>query len=508
VTDTPPLDPTPLDPTPLDPTPLDPTPLDPTPLDPTPLDPTPLDPTPLDPTPLDSTPLAAAGTGSRPVFARGSYGESRRITEILRKESVGGALLLVAAVAALVWANSPASGAYYAVRDFTVGYEPWHLDLSIGHWASDGLLAIFFFIVGLELKREFIAGDLRDPRTAVVPVLAAVGGVAVPALIYTLVNASDTETVRGWAIPTATDIAFAVAVLAIIGSKLPSALRIFLLTLAVVDDFIAIGIIAVAFTRDIDLVALGLAVLPIALFGFLVQRFRRFFGGRVWTGWVILVPIAFVAWALVHASGVHATIAGVALAFTVPVVRSAASGGPDAGPGLAEVLEHRIRPLSAGFAVPVFAFFAAGVTVVGDELGAALTDTVTIGVVVGLVAGKMIGIAGTTWLVTTLTKATLDPAVKWIDLVGISLLAGIGFTVSLLVAGLTFGEGSPHDDHAKVGILLASLIAAGLASTVLAPRNRHYARIAAEETEDADADGIPDVYQSAPGAEGPPTHRG
>jgi NhaA family Na+:H+ antiporter len=429
------------------------------------------------------------------VFGRGSYGEATRIDEILRKESVGGALLLVAAVAALVWANSPAAPSYFAVRDFTFGYAPWHLELSVGHWASDGLLAIFFFIVGLELKREFVAGDLRDPKTAVVPVLAAVGGVVAPALIYTAINASNAETVRGWAIPTATDIAFAVAVLAIIGSKLPSALRIFLLTLAVVDDFIAIGIIAFVFTEDIDLVALGLAVLPIALFGFLVQRFRRFFGVRIWTGWVILVPIAFVAWALVHASGVHATIAGVALAFTVPVVRSAAAGGPGAGPGLAEVLEHRIRPLSAGVAVPVFAFFAAGVTVVGDGFAAALVDPVTIGVVVALVVGKVVGVSGATWLVTTLTRATLDPAVRWIDLIGLSLLAGIGFTVSLLVAGLTFGEGSPHDDHAKVGILLASLIAAGLASVVLGLRNAHYARIAAEEAEDLDADGVPDVYQ-------------
>jgi len=453
------------------------------------------DSSPTDTPPLDSPPLDPAPPVRRRVFGRGTYGESLRIDEILRKESGGATLLLIAAVAALVWANSPASPGYYALRDLTFGYEPWHLELSIGHWASDRLLAIFFFIVGLELKREFIAGDLRDLKTAVVPVLAAVGGVIVPALIYALVNAGDPETVRGWAIPTATDIAFAVAVLAIIGSKLPAALRIFLLTLAVVDDFIAIGIIAFVFTDDIDLVALALAIVPIALFGFLVQRFRRFFDGRIWTGWVILVPIAFAAWALVHASGVHATIAGVALAFTVPVIRSAAAGGPEAGPGLAEVFEHRIRPISAGFAVPVFAFFAAGVTVVGDGFAAALTDTVTIGVVLGLVVGKVIGITGVTWLLTTLTRASLDSAVRWIDLIGVSLLAGIGFTVSLLVAGLTFGEGSPHDDHAKVGILLASLIAALLATVVLGLRNRHYARVAAEEAEDADADGIPDVYQ-------------
>ena len=179
------------------------------------------------------------------IFARGSYAEALRIGEILRKETVGGALLVVAAVLALIWANSPASDSYFALRDFKVGYEPWHLELSLGAWAADGLLAIFFFLVGLELKREFVAGDLRQLNKSVVPVTAAAGGVLVPALIYAAVNISSPETLRGWAIPTATDIAFAVAVLAIIGSHLPSALRIFLLTLAVVDDLIAISIIAI-----------------------------------------------------------------------------------------------------------------------------------------------------------------------------------------------------------------------------------------------------------------------
>jgi len=445
-----------------------------------------------------------AATPPRPqkrrVFSRGSYAESRRIGEILRKETVGGALLVAAAIVAIVWANSPWAGGYFALRDFEVGYEPWHLRLSIGQWASDGLLAIFFFLVGLELKREFVAGDLRKISTAVVPVAAAFGGVLMPAAIYLAVNASSPETLHGWAIPTATDIAFAVAVLAIIGSHLPSALRIFLLTLAVVDDLIAIVIIAVAYTESIEVLPLALALIPVALFAFLAQRYRRFFGIHHAPAWLILLPIGVVAWALLHASGIHATIAGVVLGFCVPVIRSQASGGPEAGPGLAETFEHRFRPLSTAVAVPIFAFFAAGVAIGGaDGFVAAITEPVTIGVVLALVFGKPIGIVLVTWITTKASKAELDPSVKWVDLLGIGMLAGIGFTVSLLIAELSFEHGSPHIEHAKVAILSASVLAAVFATILLRIRNRHYRLIEAEETVDTDHDGIPDVYQRTDG---------
>ena len=430
------------------------------------------------------------------IFGRGSYAEALRIGEILRKETVGGALLVIAAVLALIWANSPASESYFALRDFKVGYEPWHLELSLGAWAADGLLAIFFFLVGLELKREFVAGDLRQLSKSVVPVTAAAGGVLVPALIYAAVNISSPETLRGWAIPTATDIAFAVAVLAIIGSHLPSALRIFLLTLAVVDDLIAISIIAIFYSSDIQPVPLLLALLPLGIYLLLAQKFRRFFGTHLAAAWFILLPFGIVTWALVHASGIHATVAGVLLGFAVPVLRSQASGGPDAGPGLAEIFEHRFRPISAGIAVPIFAFFSAGVAVGGGEgLVSAFTDPVALGIVLALVLGKPLGIMGTTWLLTKTTKAQLDRSFKWIDVFGVSLLAGIGFTVSLLVAELSFGHGSAHDDHAKVGILSASLLAALLAAVVLRIRNRQYRLAEAEEKVDSDYDGIPDVYQ-------------
>jgi len=406
----------------------------------------------------------------RSIFGRSSPFESKRIAEILRKETVGGVLLLVATAIALVWANSPWSDFYDRLRDFTFGFESIHLRLSLGQWAADGLLAIFFFVAGLELKREFVAGDLRDPRRAAIPVVAAMSGVAVPALLFTLFNLGDSLKLHGWAIPTATDIAFAVAVLAVIGSHLPSGLRTFLLTLAVVDDLLAITIIALFYTNSLSLVPLLLALIPLTLFAILVQRRVR--------SWYLLLPLAAATWALVHASGIHATVAGVLLAFTVPVLRSESAGGPDAGPGLAEHFEHLLRPLSSGFAVPVFAFFSAGVTVGSlSTLGASLADQVTIGIVVALVVGKTIGIFFSTLVVSKFTKAQLDDEVALIDVLGISMLAGVGFTVSLLIGELAFGSGNPLDNHAKIGVLVGSVLAALLASVLLIARNRTYRKI-------------------------------
>ncbi|MGA8209367.1 MAG: Na+/H+ antiporter NhaA [Nocardioidaceae bacterium] len=425
----------------------------------------------------------------RRLLGRGSWAEDQRITDLLRTETAGGALLLAGTVVALVWANSPASGAYEALRDLTVGPSSLHLDLSLATWAADGLLAIFFFVVGLELKREFVAGDLRDPRRAALPILAAVGGMVVPALLFVAVNlTSAAGALSGWAIPTATDIAFALAVLAVLSTHLPTALRTFLLTLAVVDDLFAVTIIAIFYTRDLDLLMLLAALVPLALFGVLVQRRVR--------SWWLLLPLAGLTWALVHASGVHATVAGVLLGFVVPVLRSKAAGGPEAGPGLAEHFEHRFRPISAGVAVPLFAFFAAGVSVGGfSGLVDSLSDRVALGIVVGLVAGKFIGVLGTTWLVATFTGADLDDELSWVDVAGLALLAGIGFTVSLLIGELAYGPDSLRDEHVKVGVLTGSLIAAVLAGALLRSRNQTYRRICEEESADADQDGVPDVYQ-------------
>ncbi len=406
-------------------------------------------------------------------------------------------MLVAAAVIAMIWSNSPWSESYVAIRDLRIGYAPWHLDLSVGQWASDGLLAIFFFMVGLELKREFVIGDLRKFSTAVVPIAAAFGGVAVPALIYTAMVSGHPDLHHGWAIPTATDIAFAVAVLAIIGSKLPSALRIFLLTLAVVDDLIAIAIIAVFYSDHINLGFLLASFGVIAIYGLIAQRYRGVFGLQPFAAWVVLFPIGVVAWAFMHASGIHATIAGVLLGLTIPVFhRQSAPEAFKRRPGLAEEFEHRFRPLSTGVAVPVFALFAAGVPVGGiSGLRDSLSSTISVAVMLALVLGKPIGIVLTTWVTTRLTRTGLDPSYHWIDMVGVGILAGIGFTVSLLVAELSFEHGSMESDHAKIAILVASIIAATLASLVLVPRNRHYRLIEKQESIDANQDGIPDVYQ-------------
>jgi len=422
--------------------------------------------------------------GRARLLGRGSWLEDSRMAAVLRAETTGGLLLIVGAVVAIVWANTPWVGVYEAVRDYEVGPAALHLDLSIGTWAADGLLAVFFFVVGLELKREFVAGDLRDPRRAALPMAAAVGGMAVPALVFVAWNLGADGDLRGWAIPTATDIAFAVAILAVISTHLPVGLRTFLLTLAVVDDLLAITIIALFYTSELKPLFLLAALVPIAVFALLVQK-------RIHRGW-LLVPLAVVAWVLVHESGVHATVAGVLLGFTVPVLRR---DGAD-GPGLAEHLEHLVRPISAGIAVPVFAFFAAGVDVGGlSGLVESLTDPVALGILTGLVVGKTVGITGATWLLSRFTRAELDDDLAWVDVVGLSMLAGIGFTVSLLIGELAFGQGSERDEHVKVGVLLGSLTATVLASVVLRSRNRVYRRIEERETLDADADGVPDVYQ-------------
>ncbi|HYN30055.1 MAG TPA: Na+/H+ antiporter NhaA [Dermatophilaceae bacterium] len=442
---------------------------------------------------MTSPPPTSSPPTRDPLFRRPSWAESQFLANALRTETIGGALLLAAAVIALTWANSPWGDAYFALRDTVVGIEWGHLDLTLGQWAGDGLLAIFFFVAGLEVKREFLVGDLRTPARAAVPVVAAVGGVVVPALFYvatvTVLDAGD-GALRGWAIPTATDIAFALAVLAVLGSYLPSGMRSFLLTLAVVDDLIAITIIAIFYTEDLSVAPLLLALLPLGAFATLVQR-------RITRGWLLL-PLAALTWGLVHASGVHATVAGVLLGLVVPVC-TRKRGVPSvsdhsAGTDVAERFEHRMRPVAAGFAVPVFAFFASGVAVVGGGFGSAARDPAAVGVVLGLVVGKLVGVLGSTWLMARFTRAELDDDLAWSDVVGLSLLTGVGFTVSLLVGELAFGTGTPQEDHVKVAVLVGSVVSAALAAVVLRRRNAVYRRIAERESLDADGDGVPDVY--------------
>ncbi|URM92673.1 Na+/H+ antiporter NhaA [Streptomyces sp. MRC013] len=411
-----------------------------------------------------------------------SFPERTFVLDALRTETVGGVLLLLAAIAALVWANTPLSHGYEAVREFHVGPSALGLDLSVQHWAADGLLAIFFFVAGIELKREMVAGELRDPKAAALPVVAALCGMIAPALVYVAVNAAGDGSLGGWAVPTATDIAFALAVLAVIGTSLPSALRAFLLTLAVVDDLFAILIIAVFFTGDLDFAALGGAAAGLLLFWFLLRRGVR--------GWYVYVPLGVAVWGLMYNSGVHATIAGVAMGL---MLRCTRREGEEQSPG--ERVEHRVRPLSAGFAVPMFALFSAGVAVSGDAMRDVFTQPETLGVVLGLVVGKTVGVFGGTWLTARFTRARLNEDLAWADLFAVATLAGIGFTVSLLIGELAFEGDARLTDEVKAAVLTGSLIAALLAAVLLKLRVRTYRAMVEAEERDEDMSGVPDVYE-------------
>ncbi|WP_436774297.1 Na+/H+ antiporter NhaA [Yinghuangia sp. YIM S09857] len=407
--------------------------------------------------------------------------ERNFVADALRTETVGGALLLIAAVVALIWANSGWSNAYEDLRDFSFGPDALNLHLSFGTWASDGLLAIFFFVAGIELKRELVVGELRSPSAAALPVIAAVCGMAVPALFYFAVNSGGGD-LDGWAIPTATDIAFALAVLAVIGTNLPSALRAFLLTLAVVDDLLAIMVIAIFYTDQVKFWALGLAVAGLVAF-YLMQRYRV-------RGWWLYVPLAVVVWALVHESGVHATVAGVAMGLLMRVLPD-----KDEEHSPAEHLEHVVRPISAGIAVPVFALFSAGVAVSATALENVFSHRMPLGIVIGLVLGKSVGIFCGTYLAARFTRAELNEDLAWADVLGLAMLAGVGFTVSLLISELAFHETPGLTEQAKAAVLVGSVLAALAAAVLLRIRNNKYRSLIDAENLDEDGDGIPDVYQ-------------
>ncbi|WP_405999475.1 Na+/H+ antiporter NhaA [Streptomyces sp. NBC_00829] len=426
--------------------------------------------------------MAAPSPTPRKFLGRLSLPERTFVVEALRAETVGGVLLLAATVTALLWANTPLGSSYEAVSDFHIGPSALGLDLSIQHWAADGLLAIFFFVAGIELKRELVAGELRDPKAAALPVIAAICGMAVPALIYLAVVIVGGGSTAGWAVPTATDIAFALAVLAVIGTALPSALRAFLLTLAVVDDLFAILIIAVFFTSDLNFAALGGSVVGLGVFWLLLHKGVR--------GWYVYVPLALVIWGLMYNSGIHATIAGVAMGL---MLRCTRREGEEQSPG--EHIEHLVRPLSAGLAVPLFALFSAGVTVSGNSLTDVFTRPETLGVVLGLVVGKTFGIFGGTWLAARFTRAELNEDLTWPDVFAVAALAGIGFTVSLLIGELAFAGNAALTDEVKAAVLIGSLIAAVFAGFLLKLRVRKYRAMCEEEERDEDQDGIPDIYE-------------
>ncbi|WP_328888369.1 Na+/H+ antiporter NhaA [Streptomyces sp. NBC_00316] len=428
-----------------------------------------------------AAPTPAPRSPRRTFLGRLSLPERNYLADALRTETVGGVILLVAAIASLVWANTFGSS-YGTISDFHLGPHALGLNLSVEHWAADGLLAIFFFVAGVELKRELVAGELRDRKAAALPVIAALCGMAVPAVVYTLVNVFGGGDTGGWAVPTATDIAFALAVLAVIGTSLPSALRAFLLTLAVVDDLCAILIIAVFFTADINFLALIGAVVGLAVFYLLLHKNVR--------GWYVYVPLALIIWGLMYNSGVHATIAGVAMGL---MLRCTRREGEDHSPG--EYIEHLIRPLSAGLAVPLFALFSAGVSLSGDALTQVFARPETLGVVLGLVVGKTVGIFGGTWLAARFTRAELNEDLAWADVLAVASLAGIGFTVSLLIGELAFEGNAGLTNEIKAAVLMGSLISAVIAGAMLKLRVRRYRALYEAEELDEDQDGVPDIYE-------------
>jgi Na+:H+ antiporter, NhaA family len=387
---------------------------------------------------------------------------STELARYLRTETVGGMVLLGATAIALIWANSPLGGSYTALRETVIGPAALHLDLTVAQWATDGLLALFFYVIGLELKRELVVGELSQASQALLPVAAAVGGMVVPAGLALAVGWGSPGMDQAWAIPVATDIAFALGVLALTGSALPATARIFLLGLAVADDLGAIVIIAVVFSSGLNLFALGAAVAGCGLYWWLQRRRVR--------AWWIYVPLGLLVWALVHEAGVHATIAGVALGLLTRVCPD-----PDEHEAPALRLEHRLQPWSAGLCVPVFALFAAGVPVGAAALRAVVTEPVALGVVVGLLAGKVIGIFGFCWLAIRITPACRPAGLTWSDLLAVSMLGGVGFTVSLLIAELALADQGPLLDTAKAAVLLASAAASLIGAALLHRQSRAHA---------------------------------
>lgn len=397
-------------------------------------------------------------SGSRAVAVRRVVDP---VKEFLHTEAAGGVFLLAATVVALGWANSPLAAGYQGLwgRELTIGAGPLAVTEDLKHWVNDGLMALFFFVVGLEIKRELVVGELRDPRRASLPVLAALGGVVVPAAIFLALNAGG-QGARGWGIPMATDIAFAIGVLAVLGARVPAGAKVFLLTLAIVDDILAVTVIAVFYTSQ-----LAVGWLAVAGGGMVLILVLRRLGVRAISAYV---PIGVLVWLATLESGAHATIAGVTLGLATPA-------RPVQGRPVLELLQHRLHPLSSYLVIPLFALANAGVPLGGDALGRAARSPVAWGVALGLVAGKVLGVAGASLVAVRLRLGALPDGLTMGHVLGLAALAGIGFTVSLFIAELAY-PGSDLVDLAKVGILAGSLVSGFAGAALLVSRGRHPSR--------------------------------
>ena len=369
------------------------------------------------------------------------------IKEFLRYESASGILLLAAAILAMLIQNSPASHFYDALLDL-------HVEIRVGNfqiakplllWINDGLMAIFFFLIGLEVKREVLDGELSEPSRVALPVIAAIGGMALPAIVYSAINWGDPLALRGWAIPSATDIAFSLGVLALLGSRIPSSLKLFLMTLAIVDDLGAIIIIAIFYTSDLSVTSLAVAAGGLLVLYILNRRGVLDFAPYLLVGLVV--------WAAVLKSGVHATLAGVLIAFFIPFRKQ-----PGEKKTQLETLEHDLHPVVAFGILPLFAFANTGISFSGITVQS-FTHPVPLGIAAGLFLGNQVGVFGFSWLAIKTGLARLPSGVSWLQMYGVALLCGIGFTMSLFISSLAFQQGEqvvPVDD--RLGILIGSLV--------------------------------------------------
>jgi NhaA family Na+:H+ antiporter len=412
----------------------------------------------------------------------------RPLPDFLFTEAAGGVVLVVAIGAALVWANAwPVSYHDLWTSTFTIGFPDHHLSLTVRDWVNEGLMTVFFFVVGLEIKRELVEGELREPRKAALPAIAAVGGMVVPAIIYVGFNAGGAGR-DGWGIPMATDIAIAVGVLSLLGTRVAPQLKLFLLALAIVDDIGAIVVIALFYSDGFDgQAALGALLVVLTMLG------ARVIGVRNILAFVVL---GTGVWLLVHESGVHATLVGVVLGLLAPTrpfrhpdmveaekladVSSVETAYETVvlareSVSVVEWLEYRLHPFSSYVIVPLFALANAGVLISGDSIERAASSPVAHGIVVGLVAGKIVGIGAFAWLACAVGIGSLPHGVRWSQMVGVAALGGIGFTVSLFVSGLAFRHAGESQSAAKLGILAASVVAAVLGATILAVTTRNRA---------------------------------
>ncbi len=369
---------------------------------------------------------------------------SNAVMEFLNSEAAGGIVLMVCAALALMVANSPLAETYFHTLHVDIG------GMSVLHWINDALMALFFLLVGLEIKREFLGGELSTWKQRALPAFAALGGMIVPALVYVAFNTQTPETLKGWAIPAATDIAFALGILSLLGKRVPPSLKIFLAALAIMDDLGAVIIIAIFYTAQLNVMMLG-GVAMVTL----VLAIMNIAGVKILSPYLVLGALL---WYFMHASGVHATLSGVVLALTIPITKTETSP--------LHILEHGLHKWVAFLIVPIFGFANAGVSLAGVTFEK-LLDPVTIGITAGLFAGKQLGVFASTWLAIRSRLAIMPAGANWAQIYGVAIICGVGFTMSLFIGLLAFPGGEALGDAVKIGVLLGSLLSGVLGAAVL-----------------------------------------